>query len=153
MSTAKLFRATAVFATPSEAVANFNLERVEGVDPIGDEVAAFLETVPEYDPDAVYAVQPGFKTHYVAVARPDDHHPWCFAKPGGVTFQVGDPRNTEAIFDMWGSPQLEVPARLLPTDVWFAPEELLEDGVPIAAVDLCLRLAARWAVHRVVSKA
>lgn len=147
MSKPPLFRTPHTFQDAGSAVEFFNSERAEGVDPIGEDVLEFLESIHEYDSEAVYNVQPGFRTFYVAVAHPEDHHPWFYAKPDGVVFQLGDERNVEAVLDMYGRPQEDPPQKLMDTDVWFSPDEL---GSP--AVEFCLRLAASWATWRVGSK-
>jgi len=145
-----LFRTPFVFNTAEDAVAFFNENRVDGVDPIPDEVLEFLGTVQDFDEDArfMFNVQPSLLTHYVAVACPRDHHATLYAKPGGVVFQVGDARNVRAIYEMWGEPQIELPQKLMDTDVWFAPEELFLDGELAPAVEFSLILAAKWAEWR-----
>ena len=147
MSRPPLFRTPHVFPEAREAVDFFNAERAEGVDAVGDEVLAFLETIHDYDPEALFNVQPSFRTFYIAVAHPDDHHPWLYAKPSGVVFQLGDERNVEAVLDMWGTPQVEPSEKTMETDMWLAPSEL--EG---PAAEFCIRLAASWATWRVVSR-
>lgn len=144
----KPFTTPHTFSTAAEAAGFYEAERFPGVDSLPPEVVAFLDTIAEYDPEVVFNVQPAHATHYVACARPADHHPWFFAKPSGVVFQLGDKRNVEAVLDMWGTSQVDPGARppTLETDVWFAPSEL--EG---PAVDFCLRLAAQWAVVKVGS--
>jgi hypothetical protein len=150
----KLFRTPHTFPTSEEAVAFFNEEREEGVGPLPAEVIAFLGLVKDYDSDVVFNVQPGFKTHYVTCARPDDHHAWLYAKPNGITFMLADERNVQAVLDMWGTPNEEgdavfqPPADLLPVDAWFAAPEVEPNHPTFPAAEMSLRLAARWAAFK-----
>jgi hypothetical protein len=157
MSKPRLFRTPHLFDTPEEAIEFFEANRVEGVESLPSEVRDFLCWLPEYEPDLKFNVQPGFKTHYVTCAVPGERYAWLYAKPSGVTFQTGDPRNVEAVLDMWGRPHAfapEGPGPALPevpvdhvrsplaTDIWFAPSEVW----PMSpAVEFCLRLSAAWA--------
>jgi hypothetical protein len=151
MSRQPLFRTRDTFPTALEAIEFFNDERAEGVDEIADEVADFLLAVGNSNPGVLFNVQPGFRTHYIAVARPDDFQVWLYAKPQGVTFQAGDERNVAAILAMWGELEddAELPSRLMPTDMWFASDELLTDaGEFTVPVEFCLQLSSAWAVRR-----
>ncbi len=144
MSRPPLFRTDFTFADPGEAVEFYNSHRVEPdkMKAIGRKVLKFLEAVAEYDDRAVFNVQPALRQHYIAAASPDDHHPWFFAKPHGVVFTLGDPRNVAAVLSMWGEPH-QVPQKLMPTDVWFDLSELGTAGAVF-----CLRLSAEWAAWR-----
>ena len=101
----KLFRTPHTFDTPEEAINYFTENRVEGVEELPPEVCDFLAAVAVYDPEVVFNVQPGFSTHYIAVAQPTDRRAWFYAKPDGVMFCVGDARNVEAILDTWDEAQ------------------------------------------------
>lgn len=150
----KLFRTPHTFPTAEEAVTYFEAEREEGVEALPSAIVEFLCTIHDYDPDVVFNVQPGYKTHYVTCARPDDHHAWLYAKPNGITFPLVDERNVQAVLDMWGTPAEEwdaayqPPADLLPTDAWFAAMETEPNMPTYAAVEFCLRLAAQWAAYK-----
>lgn len=160
MSKPPLFRTPHVFEDPDEAIEFYEANKVAGVESLPEPVCEFLRALPEYEPNLLFNVQPGFKTHFIACAVPDERFLWLFAKPGGVTFQLGDPRNVEAVLDMWGRPHAFAPEGPVPggpaepvkpdgtvggpmnADVWFAPEEVW----PMSpAVEFCLRLSAAWA--------
>lgn len=155
-----LFRTEFLFDDPADAIAFYESNRIEGVESLPEQVCKFLLDLPSYEPNLIFNVQPGFKKHYVTCAVPDDRYAWLYAKPDGVSFQLGDPRNVEAVLDMWGRPHtfaLEGPIPGGPvepvkadgspygplnSDVWFAPSEVW----PMSpAVEFCLRLSAAWA--------
>ena len=139
----KPFTTDFTFPTALEAVAFFNENRAEGVDPIGIEVLEFLDSIHDYDDSAVFNAQPAFRTHFIAVARLEDYRPWLFGKPNGVVFNIGHERNVEAVIDMWGETELDPPGLMIASDIAFPPGKLSGP-----AVDFCLRLAASWAVAR-----
>jgi hypothetical protein len=136
----KLFRTPHIFDTSDEAITYFNENRIEGVAELSPEVCAFLRSVAAYDPEAVYNVQPAYSTHFVAAARRDDRWLWFYAKPAGVAFSVGDPRNVDAMLDYWDEAAEPPGGRSLMTDVWFPNETLKSEAAQFA-----LRLAAAWA--------
>lgn len=142
------FTTANTFSSAADAVAFFNENRADGIDPIPPTILAFLDSIKEYDPGVLFNAQPAFRTHFVSTALPDDHHPWLFAKPNGVVFQLGDARNVEAVLDMWGSSKGNPPALMMETDIWFSPDDLHPDSPMAPAVELCLRLSAAWGQSR-----
>jgi len=138
-----LFKTPYLFSDPREAVDFFNANREPELDAITGPVAHFLVRVAEYDPEALFNVQTGYKSHYVMAAREGDHHGWLFAKPTGLAFDLGHERNVEAMMDMWPEQALEPPYELaMPRDVWFEPA-----GLGSLAAEVCLRIAAAWGVR------
>lgn len=75
-----------------------------------DEVVDFLYHVAEVYPDALYNVQPGYSTNYVAVARKGDRRSWMFVKPDKVSVWVAHSRNADALRGAF--PELREPETL-----------------------------------------
>lgn len=141
MSKMKPFRTDYTFETPEEAIEFYQNEVGEMV---GDGAAAFLSMVADYDEDAVFNVQPGVMTHYIAVARPQDRNAWAFIKPDKIVLRVGHPRNAEALTELFEEIERATP---MTRGTWNDVEIALEHGGSDAA-DYALVFAAAHAAPR-----
>lgn len=143
----KPFTTKNLFAAPEAAISFYETQTGNTLCP---SVREFLACVAEYDPEAVFNVQPGFATNYVTAARRGDRAGWFYAKPDGIAFRVGHWRNVEALLDTFDElepePGLAQGSHRAASFVWVTAEHATCGGAQLA-----LRMSAAWAVPNATS--